>query len=295
MMRKVVWATLAFGIAALAGPARAQELMPEQSAAKAKQVLQQVIAALGGPAYLNVRDTDCDGRIAQFGTNDQLMGYTMFRDMWILPDKNRTEYIAKGERTFLAFFVGVDDLSITHGGIMVTIFDGKEGWLLDKSGVSSQPADWVTAFANQLETGMNNVLRTRLKEPGVEVSYGGPDIIDMKEAEWIDFNDAKHRDLRLAADRLTHLPLRWVVVTRDPDTRIRTEVVTSYTEYMPTDGVQTPLNIVRSRNGQKLTQTFLTGCKYDSNLDAQLFTRASLDEQAAQVAKKGYKKTKDKN
>src|SRR5579862_9792443 len=36
----------------------AQEMLPEQSAAKAKQVLQQVVTALGGQAFLKVRDTD---------------------------------------------------------------------------------------------------------------------------------------------------------------------------------------------------------------------------------------------
>src|ERR1700739_4094325 len=76
-----------------AGPG--QEMIPEQSAAKAKQVLQQVIKALGGQAYLNVRDTQCDGRIAQFGTAGTLMGFTLFRDLWLLPDKNRTEYFTK--------------------------------------------------------------------------------------------------------------------------------------------------------------------------------------------------------
>ena len=118
---------MAFGVlllllmVACGSTANAQDLLPEQSAEKAQQVLQQVIAALGGPAYLNVRDTTCEGRIAQFGTNDELMGFTLFRDLWTLPDKNRTEYISKGEHTFLGFFIGTEDLSITHGGVMVTL------------------------------------------------------------------------------------------------------------------------------------------------------------------------------
>src|ERR1700730_8436772 len=79
-----------------------QELLPEQSAAKAKAVLQQVIAALGGSAYLNVRDSDCEGRVAQFGSSGDLSGFSPFRDLWILPAKERVEYISKGEHTVLA-------------------------------------------------------------------------------------------------------------------------------------------------------------------------------------------------
>jgi hypothetical protein len=284
------------GLAAAFGtPASAQELLPEQSAEKARQVLQQVISALGGQAYLEVHDTQCEGRVAQFGSNEELMGYTPFRDLWLLPDKNRTEYISKGEHTILGFLMSVDGLMITHGGVMITVFNGDEGWMLDKAGVSNQPEDVIKNFTDLLKTGMNNVLRSRRNEPGVEVRYGGTDLIDMKEAEWIEFTDRDRRDMRLAVDKSTHLPLRWVVAKRDPDTRERTEVVTSYMQYISVDGVKTPLSIVRTRNGRKITQTFLTGCKYNSNVEAQLFTRASLDQRAGDVAKKGYKNAKDKN
>ena len=297
ILRATLCATLILGLAAALGKTAmaqpGQEMLPEQSAAKAKQVLQQVITALGGQAFLNVHDTDCEGRVAQFGTNGDLMGFTMFRDMWVLPDKNRTEYIAKSQNTIAAFLLGVDDLSIAHGGVMVTVFDGDHGWMLDKSGVTDQPEDTVTAFTEQVKSGMNNMLRSRINEPGVEAHYAGTDIIDMKEAEWIEFTDRDHRDLRLAVDKYTHLPLRWVVATRDPETRVRTEVTTSYVQYLAYDGVKTPLNVVRSRNDRKLTQTFFTGCKYNSSLATQLFTRASLEQRSAEVAKKGYKDAKD--
>jgi hypothetical protein len=270
-----------------------QEMLPEQSAAKAKQVLQQVITALGGQAFLNVRDTECEGRVAQFGSNNELMGFTMFRDLWVLPDKNRTEYIAKSHNTITTFLLGADDLSITHGGMMVTIFDGAHGWQLDKGGVSDEPEDTIATFNEQVKSGLNNMLRARMNEPGVEAQYAGTDLIDMKEAEWIDFTDRDHRDLRLAVDKNTHVPLRWVVATRDPETRERTEVTISYAQYQTFDGVKTPLNLVGSRNDRNTSQTFLTGCKYNSDLASQLFTRASLEQRAAEVSKKGYKDSKD--
>ena len=271
---------------------REQELAPDQSAAKGRQVAQQVIAALGGPAYLNVRDTQCDGRAAQFGTTGTLMGFTLFRDLWLLPDKNRTEYFTKGEHTILGFFMGSDDLLITHGGATVTVFSGNEGWSLDKSGVSNQPDDLVKAFNEQLKSGMNNMLRRRMNEPGVDVRYGGPDLIDLKEAEWIEFTDSDHREMRLGIDKFSHLPLRWVVATRNPETRERTEVITSYTQYMMMDGVKTPLSIELSRNEHKISQTFLTACKYNSDLSPQLFTRTALEQHAAEATKKGYKDSK---
>ena len=296
IFRAMVCIALVLGLACTcgrpvtAGPA--QEMLPDQSTAKAKQLLRQIIAAMGGQAYLNVRDTQCDGRAAQFGTAGTLTGFTYFRDSWLLPDKDRTEYYSKGEHTILGFLMGADDLLITHGGAMITIFSGEGGWTLDKSGVSDEPEDLTKNFNEQVKSSMNNVLRKRMNEPGVEVQYAGTDLIDMKEAEWVEFTDSEHREMRLGVDRFTHLPSRWIVTTHNPDTRERTELVTSYTQYMTLDGVKTPLSIELSRNDRKVSQTFLMVCKYNSDLAPDLFTRADLEQHAAEYTKKGYKDSK---
>lgn len=280
----------AWGITASAGPA--QEMLPEQSAAKARQLLQRVIAALGGQAYLNVRNTQCDGRIAQFGTAGTLMGFSYYRDYWLLPDKHRVEYISKGEHSVLAFLLGSDTLMISHGGELVTILNGNEGWTLDKGGVTNEPDDVIQAFEEQVKTGMDNMLRRHMNDPGVDVQYGGPDLIDMKESEWIEFTDSEHHEMRLGVDKFSHLPLRWVVATRNPETRERTEMTTSLTQYFVIDGVKSPLSLEQYRGDRKLTQTFLTNCQYNADLDPQFFTRAWLEQHAAEIIKKGYKDTK---
>jgi hypothetical protein len=298
IFRAITFLVLVLGLATAqeksASAQPGQELLPEQSAAKAKSVLQQVIATLGGNAYLNVRDSDCEGRVAQFGSSGDLSGFTPFRDLWLLPAKERVEYISKGEHTVLAFLLGADDLSISHGGVLVTVFDGDQGWMLDKAGVTDQPEDVTRNFAEQVKSGMNNMLRSRMNEDGVELRYAGTDLADLKEVEWIEFSDRDHRALRLAVERSTHLPLRWVIEKRDPETRVRTEIATSYTQFVLVDGVLTPLSITRSQNGRRVAQTYLTSCKYNSNPSPQLFTRASLEQQASEVAKKGYKNSKDK-
>src|SRR6266446_2005184 len=84
---------------------------------------------------------------------------------------------------------------------------------------------------------MNNMLRSRMNEDGVEFRDAGTDIVDLKEVEWIEFSDRDHRALRMAVEKSTHLPLRWVVEKRDPETRERTEIATSYTQFISLDGV----------------------------------------------------------
>jgi len=270
-----------------------QDAPGETSVAKGRRVTRQVIAALGGPTYVNVHNVQCDGREAAFGTTGTLMGFTLFRDIWLFPDKNRVEYFTKGEHTIVGFLMGSDDLLITHGGAMITVYDGKEGWTLDKAGVSSQPEDLIKTFNDRLKTDMNTVLRKRINEPGVEAEYAGPDIIDLKEAEWIEFTDREHRLMRLGIDKYSHLPLRWVVVTRNPETREKTEVITSYTQYALNDGIKTPLSIEQAHDDHKVSQTFLSSCKYNTDISPDLFTRASLEQAAKDTGKKGLKEPKN--
>jgi hypothetical protein len=98
----------------------------------------------------------------------------------------------------------------------------------------------------------------------------------------------------MAVEKFTHLPLRWVVTRRDPETREQTEIVTNYAQFLPIDGVKTPLNVSVVQNGRQVSQTYFKNCKYNANLSPQLFTRDSLEQLSPKVAKKGYEKAKDK-
>lgn len=299
IFRVIACLILVFGLAMAPGkPAAAQpeqDLFPEQSAAKAKAILQQVIAALGGSAYLNVRDSDCEGRVAQYAHSGEVAGFTPYHDLWVLPDKNRAEYISKGVNAIMGYVIGIDGFPfIIHGGILITVYTGDQGWMLDKSGVSDQPEDAVKNFAEQVKSGMNNMLRSRMNEEGVEIRYAGPDLADLKEVEWIEFSDRDHRALRLAVEKSTHLPVRWVVAKQDPETRERTEITTSYAQFTTMDGVKTPFRVARAQNGRPLSQTYVGSCKYNANLSPQLFTRASLEQRSTEVNKNGSKDNKGK-
>ena len=62
------------------------------------------------------------------------------------------------------------------------------------------------------------ILRYRLSEDGIVLRYGGDDIVDLKEVDWVEISDHEARTVRVAIDRKTHLPIRTDVTTRDPKT-----------------------------------------------------------------------------
>jgi hypothetical protein len=278
MIKRTICAAGLLALLAFAAPryAAAQDdqfLMPEQSAAKAKQILQETIAALGGNTYLNVHNSTCTGRIGQFDHAGEVTGFGHFIDYEVPPDKERQENLPKRN--------------------IIEVYNGDKGWDLDRGGVSEAPQVDVVDFVEGNKKDIDNILRYRIHEPGMVFRYGGPDIVDLKQVDWVELVDSDNRTIRIAIATATHLPVRKVVDTRDPKTRSKSEEIEYYSNYHPLEGIQTPFQITRERNGIKIFQVFFDTCHYNTDVSDALFTRASLEERWDKVGKKD--KYKDDN
>lgn len=266
----LLWAGAGLGFSPPAFAQNPQDMMPEESAAKAKEILQQAIQALGGTAYLNLRDATCEGRLSQFGHAGELNGFEKFVDYTIPPFKDRTENLPKRN--------------------IITVMDGDKGWTLDRGGVSDASGADIAHFEEDTKKDMDYILRSRIKEPKMIFRYAGPDIVDLKEVDWVELVDSDNRTIRIAIAQSTHLPVRKIVDTRDANTRMKTDEVEYYSNYHPINGVQTPFQITRERNHIKIYQVFFDKCEYNTNLSDSLFTKQSLDERWEKVGKGARKK-----
>src|SRR6266852_1005054 len=175
--------------------------------------LANFMTALGGPTYLDIRESNCEGRLAQFGHSGELTGYTPFKVYWRYPDKNRTDFSKKG--------------------VIVNVYNGDRGWTLDRGGVSELSNAAVADFQEQAKRDINNLLRMRLKEPGMTIRFGGTDVVDLRTVDWVEITDTEQRDFRLAVDRSTHFLVRTVVTLADDTSptaalkRISTRIINS--------------------------------------------------------------------
>jgi hypothetical protein len=274
-----VLAVVGCALAFAAVPSRAQDdqvLLPEQSAAKAKALLQEMIQALGGNAYLNVKDSTCRGRLGSFGHSGALSGYDVFLDLVKLPDKDRQEMSKKRN--------------------IIYVTNGNQGWVLDRGGVSAEPADQIADNQRELQLDLDYILRFRLNEPGMIFHYDGTDVVDLKEADWVEIDDPQGHEIRIAIAKLTHLPIRKEVAMRDPVTHMRTEEVDYYSNFQSVDGVTMYFQQTRFRNGMKVFQVFYDpdGCKFNTGLQDSLFTKESLEQRWSQGGGKKGKKNKEK-
>jgi len=247
-----------------------QFLMPDASAAKAKEIMNQAIDALGGAAYLNVHDATCSGRLGTFDHSGELTGFGHFIDYTIPPFKERQENLPKRN--------------------IIEVYNGNKGWELDRGGVSDAPPSDLVDFQEGVKKDLDNILRHRIHEPDMTIRYGGPDVIDGWKADWVELVDGENRTIRIAFTSSTHLPIRKTVDTRDARSRMKTQEVEYYSNYHPLQGIQTAFQITRERNNIKIFQAFFDKCEYNTNLADSLFTKESLDQRWSQVGKKEMEK-----
>lgn len=285
--RGVILAAVLAGAAWFAGDMRraaAQDsdvLLPEQSAAKAQQLIQQAITALGGPAYLNLRDATCTEEVSNFEHSGEISGYGKFIDFSIPPDKDRNENLPKRN--------------------IIYVYNGDKGWTLDRGGVGEMPAPDLAKFQGDVENDIDNILRRRIHEPGMVFRYAGQDLVDGWPVDWVELVDSQDRTYRIALSQSSHLPVRKTVETRDPDTRQKTEEVDYYSNYQTIGGLVIPLQFRRDRNGMKAVQAFLRKdeglnepCEFNTGLAESLFTKESLEERWGKIGKKDREKEKKK-
>jgi len=265
----VVVAAAILALPAMSFGQSAATMLPAESEAKGRELLQKAIAALGGQAYLNVKDLYRTGRLAQFASNGELSGFVKFEDYVKLPDKNRTEYANKKN--------------------LMSVNNGDKGWELDRGGVIEQPEESIKRYLEGFKKDVDMLLRTRLGEEGLRIRYAGMDILDLKPAEWVEVTDRERRITKIALNQATLLPVRAVYIHRDPETRQRTEETEYFSNYHTFSGIQTPKQISRERNGRKVYQVFFDVCQYNINPSDFLFTRESLDQRWAQLDKKKKK------
>jgi outer membrane lipoprotein-sorting protein len=273
-------------LAPIASAQNPDTMMPEQSVAKGKQILADLINGLGGPGYTEVRESECQGRRAIFGHDGALTGYIDFQDFRRFPDRARIEYIGKGRNTILQSLIGIDGLDFAHGGIFITLFNGDHGWTYDRSGVNEMPVTSVTEFQEQMKRNIDNLLRLRLKEPGMSIRFAGNDTVDLKQVDWVELTDSDQRKFRLAVDRSTHYLVRAVVSTVDTEYNQINEDSTIYTNYQLMDSVWTPLQVSREHNGRRTAQFFYDSCRYNPRFPDDLFTAASLKKRGSEAVLK---------
>ncbi len=219
--------------------------------AKAKAILVQAIAALGGDAYLHVSDMSQEGRTYGFYHGRSEGAGAVYWRFTRFPDKDRVEFTKERD--------------------VVTVHNGNKGYEISYKGTAPEEPKLLADFLRRRDHSLDAVLRSWVQQPGTMLLYTGTAIAEQKPADVVTVLGAGTESVTLYFDPHTHLPIKKTYSWRDPSDNLKNTEDEVYDAYKLVSGIMTPHNITRLYNGDMAAQRFLTVVRYNQSLPDSMF------------------------
>ncbi len=188
---------------------------------KAKQILDDMIRALGGDAYLTLRDMKVEGRsYAFYHGRPSGLGIVFWR-FWEWPDKDRME--------------------LTKQRDVVELFIGDKGYEITYKGTATQDPKLVDEYLRRRDHSLEWVIRNWLAAPGSMILYEGTAIVEQTLADKVTIMTASNDSVTIAIDPRSHLPLKKTYSWRDPNDRQFDEEAEVFGNFRMVQGINTRL------------------------------------------------------
>ena len=244
-------ATMALAAMALMTPAtvtRAQTTddAAQKNARQAREALDAMVKALGGQAWLDMKNQMRQGHIAAFfqGNPDPGTEDTYEFHQW--PDHDRTELTK--HRDVVQFYIGRNGEEVTY------------------KGKAPLPKEQVDDFLRRRDHSIETVIKTWLNDPKTILVYEGQRLAERHLADQVTLISANNESVTIQTDTQTHLPLRRTFQWRDPLYKDKNTDAEEYDDYHVMQGFPTPFTISRYKNDDEVRQYYLLHVKYNQDL-----------------------------
>jgi hypothetical protein len=251
-------------------PSAAPTAANQSDTERGRQLIDQMVAALGGEAWLNRATIQIDGRTSSFfhgQPNPYITEYHELRRLAVngQPEADRVGFLT--ERGMILPGKKID---------VVQIWTAGNGYEITYKGQTTLPKEQVEDYYRRRAHSIEEVVHNWLKAPGVMVVAEGTVMVERRLADRVTVLAATNDAVTLDLDATTHLPLRRTFRWRNPQFNDYDEESETYDDYHTIQGLPTPLTITRYHNGEMSNQRFLTKVVYNLPLDPSLFDPAVL-------------------
>jgi len=263
-MRRFLTAGLAASlvIAMLAAPYAGRTQAADDAGAKnakqARAVLDAMVQALGGQAWLNMKNVERDGQVAAFFHGHPDLGTTMYFEFHQGPDHDRIEYTK--HRDVVQFYVGRSGEEVTYRG------------------KAPLPQDQVDDFMRRRDHSIETVVKQWMNDPKTILVYEGQRLAERHLADQVTLISANNDSVTIQTDTQTHLPLRRTFEWRDPLYKDKNTDAEEYDDYHTMDGFPTPFTISRYKNDDEIRQFYIVHVKYNQDLPADFWSVDAADK-----------------
>jgi len=263
-MRSTNWFRAAFLPLAVAAlffarplPAQSANDAGAKNAKQARAALDLMVQALGGPAWLNMKNQMRQGHVAAFFHGKPSGGTTEFWEFHAWPDHDRIEY--------------------TKHRDVVQFYLGREGWEVTYRGKKALPQEQVDDYLRRRDHSIETVVKIWLNDPQTILIYEGQRLAERHLAEQVTLISAANEAVTILMDAQTHLPLRRSFEWRDPLYKDKNLDAEEYDDYHTIEGFPTPFTITRFKNDDMISQRYLDHAAYNQDLAQDLWSVDAAD------------------
>jgi len=262
-LRRMVTGILAIALAASALPMSAQSADDgAQNAKQARNLIDSMVTALGGQAWLEMRNQMRHGHLAAF-----------FQGR---PNTGTMEYWEFHE------WPGRDRLELTKHRDVLQVYLDRAGWEVTYKGKKALPEDITDDFLRRRDHSIETAVKVWLKDPATILIYEGKHMASRHLCDQVTLISAQNESLTILTDTTTHLPLRRVFQWRDPVYKDKNSDAEEYDNYHVIDGLPTPLRITRYKNEDITRQYYIDQVVYNQTLPAEFW---DVDAAARRIKK----------
>jgi hypothetical protein len=228
---------------------------------RGKKLVDLMIQALGGDAWLNRKDWTIQGHGASFykgAPNPYVTQYEEFHRAE--PFADRVEIISK-----MGVFIPTAKRDI------VEVWTPENGYEVTYRGKKELPRDVVEDFQRRRLHSLDTLVKVWLKEPGVEVVYEGTGMVERHLVDTVTVLNPNNDAITLQLDETTHLPLSRKFEFRNVTFKDHDVDEEQYDDYHMMDGFMTALKVTRYRNSDMVSQRYYDKVAYNKGLSPVLF------------------------
>ena len=218
---------------------------------KARNLLSQMITAIGGDAYMNLQTIEQTGISYSFYNGKPNSLGTEFHRLLKIPDKERME--------------------LTKQRDVVYIGNGDKGYEITYRGTALQePTTWRD-YARRRNFSLEWLLRVWLKQPGTQIYYEGTAIAEQRMADMVSLVNAQNESATFFIDQNSHLPIKKTFAYRSKLDKQKDEEGEIFGNWRMEGQINTPHSIVRTHNGDYTNQRFIKTVTYNTPMADSLF------------------------
>lgn len=221
------------------------------NAQKARALLNQAIHALGGQAWLGIRDIEQSGRSFTFFHGRPTSNGIVFWRFVEFPDKERIE--------------------LTKQRDVAQVYNGNKGYEITYKGAHEIEKKDLDDYFRRRKFSIDTVLRTWVNDPSVALFYDGAALAGNLAALQVTLINSKDEAVHLFFDPDTHLPLKKTYSWRDAVDQERDTEEEIWDNYRLVQGIMTAWGFTRYYNGDMQSERFLQDVHYNQGVNETMF------------------------